>query len=171
MRLLGLCHARCSKFCGLMDLSCSFLFRTVYYSYMNKILECVRKVAIKLFLSVSTPKIYEMCAEDGIDLSDLTVSGDRPWEKNVNVHPYLVYILSYDTTLAKCRTFFCKSSYCKQRETGKQKCTTAEFEELYTEHVESNECNANLEGPSGNMEVQAILKLFELSHDKYGLNI
>lgn len=46
----------------------------------------------------------------------------------------------------------------------KQKCITTESEEQYTEH-RVKEYTANHNGPSGNMEVHTILKLFERSHN------
>lgn len=67
MHLLCLGLAGCNKFCGLMDISSSFLTQTVYNSYIKKILKYVRMIADKLFsFAVNTEK-NEMYAEASTD--------------------------------------------------------------------------------------------------------
>ena len=48
MRVLGLGLADCEKFCGLMDSASSFLTKSKYNTYINKICESVKKVASTL---------------------------------------------------------------------------------------------------------------------------
>lgn len=168
MRLLGLGLAGCNKFYGLMDLSCSFLTQTVYDSYINQILECVCTVTDKLLSFAVNAEKNEMCAETGIDSSDLTISSDGTWTKHGFTSLFSVTsVIGYYS--GKVLDVFCKSSDCNQCEFWKKECTTAEFEEWHNQHIESNKCTAIHEGPSGNMEMQAIHKLFERSHDKYGV--
>lgn len=54
MRVLGLGLAGCEKFCGLMDLSSSFLSRPTYSNYVNKMCSSVREVANRFFLSAKS---------------------------------------------------------------------------------------------------------------------
>jgi len=49
MRILSLDLAGCNKFCGLMDISCSFLNQSTYNFYISKIHTCVKTIAEKLF--------------------------------------------------------------------------------------------------------------------------
>ena len=50
---------------------------------------------------------------------------------------------------------------------GKKKLTTSEFEEWHEEHLNNAECQANHTGPSGNMEVAAVIAMFSRSEKKY----
>ncbi|XP_025995458.2 uncharacterized protein LOC105204411 [Solenopsis invicta] len=48
---------------------------------------------------------------------------------------------------------------------------TTEFEEWYSQHVANDECDANHTGPSGNMEVGAVIEMFRCSEENYGAKI
>ena len=74
MRILGLGLAGCKKFCGLMDISCYFLNKSTYNSYVQKIHKCVEMVAEKLFSSAAKEEKQLTCDESGIDhTTDVTV--------------------------------------------------------------------------------------------------
>ncbi|CAH1115697.1 unnamed protein product [Psylliodes chrysocephalus] len=53
----------------------------------------------------------------------------------------------------------------------RKQLNTNEFKEWYQEHVENDECLANHTGPSGNMEVNAVIELFRRSVKNYGAKI
>lgn len=163
MRLLGLGRAGCNKFCGLMDISCNFLSQKVYDSYIEKILECVRMVADKLFSFAIKVEKNDMSKEDdSIDSSELTVSGDGTWKKRGFTSLFgVTSIIGHYS--GKVLDVFCKSSYCNQCERRKSEVGTAEYEEWYKEHINKNECMANHDGPSGNMETQAVVEMFKRS--------
>lgn len=56
-----------------------------------------------------------------------------------------------------------KSSHCHDCKTWKNKLNSAEYAAWYEEHVDSGNCKANHDGPSRNMEVSAIIKMFQRS--------
>ena len=85
------------------------------------------------------------------NLSELPVSGDGTWKK---------------------RGFFdivIKSSYCHGCKTWEHKLNTADYEQWYEDHVNSGQCAANHIGPSGNMEVNAIIEMFKRSVEYFGV--
>lgn len=80
MRILGL--AGCNKFCGLMDINCSFLNESTYNFYISKIHTCVQTVAEKLSSLAAKEEKNLTCKENGVeDTTDVTVSGDGTWKK------------------------------------------------------------------------------------------
>jgi len=77
MRILGLGLAGCKKFCGLMDLSSSFLNQSTYDFYINKMYESIKEVAEVFFSAAAKEEKKLTCDETGIeDTVDITVSGD-----------------------------------------------------------------------------------------------
>ena len=65
---------------------------------------------------------------------------------------------------------YVSSLYCQLRKLWEKKLNTAEFEEWH-EHIDNDECQANHTGPSGNMEVSAVIEMFCRSEEKYGVKI
>lgn len=169
MRILGLGLAVCNKFCGLMDISCSFLNQSTYNFYISKIHTCVKTVAEKLFSLAAKEEKNLTCKENGVeDTTDVTVSGDGTWKKRGFSSLYgVATLIGYYS--GKVLDVFVKSSYCKVCETWQTKLNTAEFEEWHNDHLEKKECSANHEGAAGNMEVSSIVAMFQRSLEKYGL--
>ncbi|XP_063986122.1 uncharacterized protein LOC135167084 isoform X2 [Diachasmimorpha longicaudata] len=169
MRVLGLGLAGCKKFCGLMDISSSFLNQSTYDFYINKIHECITIVAEKLFSSAATEEKQMTSLTNNIeDTTDVTVSGDGTWKKRGFASLYGVSsLIGYQT--GKVLDVIVKSSYCKLCESWKKKLDTAEFEEWKEEHIETDQCAANHTGASGNMEVSSIIEMFKRSIVKHGV--
>lgn len=169
MRILGLGLAGCKKFCGLMEMSASFLNKSIYDFYVDKIYGCVETVAQALFSSAAKQEKKLTCDENNIDdTTDVTVSGDGTWKKRGFSSLYGVSsIIGYCS--GKVLDIFVKSSYCKLCEAWKKKLSTIEFEEWQADHLQKNECSANHQGPAGNMEVSSIVAMFQRSFEKYGL--
>lgn len=166
MRILGLGLAGCKKFCGLMDISSSFINHSTYDFYINKIHECI--VAITETLLSSEEKQLTSFENNLEDTTDVTVSGDGTWKKRGFASLYGVSsLIGYYS--GKVLDIVVKCSYCKLCESWKKKLATAEFEEWKEEHIQNDECTANHTGASGNMEVSSIIEMFKRSIVKYGL--
>ncbi|XP_044575161.1 uncharacterized protein LOC123258969 [Cotesia glomerata] len=83
MRILGLGLAGCKKFCGLMDISSSFLNQPTYDFYIDKIHECIETVTQTLFSSAAEEeKQFTNIENDLQDTTDVSVSGDGTWKKH-----------------------------------------------------------------------------------------
>ncbi|KYM94122.1 hypothetical protein ALC62_15264 [Cyphomyrmex costatus] len=159
MRLLGVGSSGCNKFCGLMDLGCTFLDYKSYERYFDKIIEIVENVANRFFSSAANEEKKETMKKN--KTSDLTVSGDGSWKKQGFNSLYgVASLIGYYT--GKIIDVAVKSAYCEKCKMWENKCKTAEFEEWYEDHVQKNECDKNHAGPAGNMEVNAIVVLLEL---------
>ena len=77
MRILGLGLAGCEKFCGLMDLSSTFLSKPTYSAYVKKMCSSIADVARQFFSSAVQEEKEATCEENNTeDTSELTVSGD-----------------------------------------------------------------------------------------------
>lgn len=88
MRILGLGLSGCKKFCGLMDISCSFLNQSTYDFYINKIHECIVTIAETLISSAAKKEKQLTSHENDVeDTTDVSVSGDG---KSVVLHHYMV---------------------------------------------------------------------------------
>lgn len=82
MRILGLGLAGCKKFCGLMDLSSSFVNQSTYDLYIDKIHECIGTIAQTLFSSAAKQENKLTSFENDVeDTTDVSVSGDGTWKK------------------------------------------------------------------------------------------
>lgn len=169
MRILGLGLAGCKKFCGLMDISCSFLNQSTYDFYIDKIHDCIVTIAETLFSTAAKQEKQLTSDEnDGEDTTDVSVSGDGTWKKRGFASLYGVSSLIGNYS-GKVLDVLIKCSYCKLCESWKKKLNTAEYEEWKEEHIESNQCSANHTGASGNMEVSSIIEMFKRSIVKHGL--
>lgn len=163
MRVLGLGLAGCEKFCGLMDLSSSFLSRPTYNVYMKKMLSIIEDVA-KHFFSTAVKEEKKATAEEKNinDTDELTVSGDGTWKKRGYSSLYgVASLIGYYT--GKVVDIFVKSSYCHECKTWASRLNSAEYEEWHEDHVNNGKCHANHTGAAGNMEVDAIKSMFERS--------
>lgn len=163
MRVLGLGLARCAKFCGLMDLSDTFLSRPRYNEYMKKMRSTVEEVAKRFFSTAIKEEKEATAAEKNIeDTDELTVSGDGTWKKRGFSSLYgVASLIGYYT--GKVVDIFIKSSYCHQCKTWATKLDSAEYEEWHSDHVDKQKCLANHTGAAGNMEVEAIKSMFKRS--------
>ncbi|XP_025261971.1 uncharacterized protein LOC105256709 [Camponotus floridanus] len=163
MRILGLGLAGCEKFCGLMDLSSSFLSRPTYNDYMKKMCSTVREVANRFFLSATKEEKAATAKEKKTeDADELTVSGDGTWKKRGFSSLFgVTSLIGYFT--GKVLDIFVKSSYCHECKTWESKLDSAEYEEWHEAHVNAGKCQANHTGAAGNMEVEAIKTMFQRS--------
>lgn len=112
MRMLGLGLAGCEKFCGLMDLSSSFLSSSTYNDYMKKMCSTVNEIANRFFLSaIKEEKAATAKEKNTKDEDELTVSGDGTWKKRGFSSLFGVTSLIGFFT-GKVLDIFVKSSYC-----------------------------------------------------------
>ena len=177
MRLLGLGLAGCNKLCGLMDLSSSFITKSCYNIYMAKMCSSIKKTGMTYFSSAVKEEQEEMREENNKqnynadnkqNLSELTVSGDGTWKKRGFSSLYgVTSLIGYNT--GKVFDIVIKSSYCHGCKTWEHKLNTADYEQWYEDHVNSGQCAANHIGPSGNMEVNAIIEMFKRSVEYFGV--
>lgn len=92
----------------------------------------------------------------------MTVSGDGTWKKRGFSSLFgVASLIGYYT--GKVVGILVKSLYCHSCKTWESKLDTAEYEAWHEEHVNSGKCKANHIGPSGNMEVAAIIMMFQRS--------
>lgn len=108
----------------------------------------------------------KICAEkrqtDGI-----TVSGDGSWRKQGFSSLFgLVTLIGWYT--GKVVDILVKSKYCKVCEFWKKKKDTAEYLEWIETHAEN--CQLNHKGSSGKMEVDAVIKMFQLFDALHNVN-
>ena len=128
MRVLGLGLASCEKFGWLMDLASSFLTKSNYNTYINKMCESVKKVASTLFASAVKEEKQAKFKENNIaETSELTVSGDGTWKKQGFSSLCVVASLIGHYT-GKVLEIFVESSYCHKCEMSKSKLGSAEYE-------------------------------------------
>ena len=168
MRILGLGLAGCNKFCGLMDLARNFLSKTSYLDTMNKICPSVKTTAEKFLISAATEEKNE--THKNTQSNILTVSGDGTWMKQGFTSLFgVTSLIGY--WKGKVIDIFVSSLFCNLCKLWEKKLTTSEFEEWHEEHVNNGECQANHTGPSGNMEVNAVIAMFRRSEEKYGARI
>lgn len=120
MRILGLGLAGCKKFCGLMDISSTFLNQSTYDFYISKIYECIAIVTETLFSSAAKEEKQLTSLENNIeDTTDVTVSGDGTWKKRGFASLYGVSsLIGYHS--GKVLDVIVKSSYCKLCESWKK---------------------------------------------------
>lgn len=118
--MLGLGLAGCNKFCGLMDISTSFLNQSTYDFYIDKIHECIETVTQTLFSSAAEEeKQFTNIENDLQDTTDVSVSGDGTWKKSGFSSLYGVSLLiGYYS--GKVLDVLVKSSYCKLCESWKK---------------------------------------------------
>lgn len=121
MRILGLGLAGCKKFCGLMDISNSFLNQSTYDFYISKINDCIGTIAQKIFSSAAEEeKELTNFESDVEDTTDVSVSGDGTWKKRGYASLYGVTSLIGHYS-GKVLDIIVKSSYCKLCESWKKK--------------------------------------------------
>ena len=117
----------------------------------------------KFFASTVKEEKEATCKANKVEeANELTVSGDETLKKRGFSSLFGVSsLIGYYTD--KVFDVFIKSSYCHDCVTWERKLDTAEFEEWHEEHVHCGKCKANHAGPSGNMEVDAIIQMFKRS--------
>lgn len=165
MRILGLGLSGCDKFCGLMDFSSSFLSKSVYNSYVQKISETVQNVSKQMFSSAIAEEKEETSEANNVeDTDELTVSGDGTWKKRGFSSLFGVSSLIGHYS-GKVLDICVKSLYCHACKTWENKLESQEYKEWHENHINNHECRANHIGPSGSMEVSAIVEMFKRSTD------
>ncbi|KYN26922.1 hypothetical protein ALC57_03697 [Trachymyrmex cornetzi] len=163
MRILGLGLSGCDKFCGLMDFSKNFLSKPTYNTYIQKMSQIIQNVANQLFsYAVVEEKEKTSQANNLEDTDELTVSGDGTWKKRGFSSLFGVSSLIGHYS-GKVLDICIKSLYCHACKTWENKLESQEYEKWHENHVNNQECHANHVGPSGNMEVDAIVQMFKRS--------
>jgi len=105
----------------------------------------------------------ETCEANNLeDTDELTVSGDGTSKKRGFSSLFGVASLIGHYS-GKVLDICVKSLYCHLCKTWEKKLECLEYEEWFEEHVKKGECHANHTGPSGNMEVSAIIEMFQRS--------
>ncbi|KYN21800.1 Cytochrome b [Trachymyrmex cornetzi] len=160
MRILGLGLSGCDKFCGLMDFSKNFLSKPTYNTYIQKMSQIIQNVANQLFsYAVVEEKEKTSQANNLEDTDELTVSGDGTWKKRGFSSLFGVSSLIGHYS-GKVLDICIKSLYCHACKTWENKLESQEYEKWHENHVNNQECHANHVGPSGNMEVDAIVQIY-----------
>lgn len=168
MRTLGSGLAGCNKFCGLMDISSHFLTKACYLDIMKSICYSVKTTAEKFLLSAANEEKQKTNSNSKSDT--LTVSGDGTWQKQGFSSLFgVTSLIGYWT--GKVIDIFVSDLHCQLCKLWEKKLNTAEFEDWHEEHMNNNECRANHTGPSGNIEVGAVMEMFCRSEKKYGAKI
>lgn len=168
MRTLGLGLAGCNKFCGLMDMASSFLSKPSYGDLMKSICCSIKTTGKKFLVSAADEEKQQTRAHSESDI--LTVSGDGTWHKQGFSSAFgVTSLIGYWS--GKVIDIFISSSQCQACKLWRNKLNTVEFDEWYEEHIANDECQANHTGPSGNMEVNAVIELFRRSEKNYGAKI
>uniref|UniRef100_A0A6V7KW45 Mutator-like transposase domain-containing protein n=1 Tax=Bracon brevicornis TaxID=1563983 RepID=A0A6V7KW45_9HYME len=168
MRTLGLGLAGCNKFCGLMDMASTFLSKSSHLDLMKSISCSVKTTAEKFLVSAANEETQQTRANSESDT--LTVSGDGTWQKQGFSSSFgVTSLIGYWS--GKVIDIFISSLHCQACKLWEKQLNTDEFKEWYQEHVENNECQANPTGPSGNMEVNAVIELLRRSEKNYGAKI
>jgi len=129
----------------------------------------IKSVAKSLYSMAAAQEKEETCEAQEIENTEnLTVSGDGTWQKRGFSSLYGVSsLIGYYT--GKVIDICVKSGVCQTCKIWDTKLNSVEFEEWHENHVELGECEANHEGPAGNMEVSAIKEMFQRSEEKYGV--
>lgn len=162
-RLLGMGLTSLEKFCGLMDLP-----RPVFQSMYDKIGEnilCAAQTVAELSMKNGIEEEKKLNEEKG-NGPGLTVSGDGTWQKRGFSSLFGVNSLigHYSGKVVDIET---KSAYCKQCETWEKLSASPEYAVWKESHKDN--CQANHEGPSGNMEVSTVKEMFMRSEEKYSV--
>ncbi|KYN50510.1 hypothetical protein ALC57_00149 [Trachymyrmex cornetzi] len=163
MRMLGVGLAGTMKFCAFMELP-----RPIFQSFYNRIVDII-------FIATETVREFSMkrAAEDEKKQTEenrlntgISVSGDGSWRKRGFSSLFGVTSLIGWFT-GKILDIEVKSKYCKACEHWKNKLDTAEYGEWFETHAD--QCQANHEGSSGKMEVDAVVEMFQRSEALHGL--
>ncbi|CAB3225803.1 unnamed protein product [Arctia plantaginis] len=163
MRLIGIGLQGIKKFCAFMDLP-----QPIFHSFYDKLVKTIA-IATKAVRDASMKKAAQEEKEGShkIGKTDgITVSGDGSWRKRGFSSLFGVTSL-IGWLSGKIIDVEVKSKYCKSCEHWKSKNGTTEFEEWQISHAD--ECQANHEGSSGKMEVNAVVEMFQRSEDLYGV--
>lgn len=160
MRCLGIGYSGLKLFCGLMDLP-QPVARCTYNVFVKQMRNVAAAIAKLLMTSAITQEIH--LSENA---ESLVVSGDGTWRKRgfQSLHG-VPSLIGYYT--GKVVDVVIKSSYCAACKLWEPRSGTDEYMDWLENHVD--ECQANHEGSSGKMEVDAILDMFKRSEDKYGV--
>ena len=163
MRLLGVGLNGIIKFCAFMELP-----RPIFQSFYDKVVHMI-SIATKAVRDKSmeaAAKEEKKISEENEQLQGITVSGDGSWRKRGFSSLFgITSLIGWFT--GKIVDIEVKSKYCKTCEHWKQKTGTAEYENWQRLHTD--ECQANHEGSSGKMEVDAVIEMFARSETLHGL--
>ena len=135
---------------------------------MKSICSNVKTTAEKFLLSAAHEEKQK--TRENSESDTLTVSGDGTWQKQGFSSLFdVTSLIGYWT--GKVIDIFICSLYCLLCKLWGNRLNTAEFEEWHEEHINNGECQANHTGPSGNMEVGAVIEMFRRSEKQYGAKI
>ncbi|XP_077257590.1 uncharacterized protein LOC143894826 [Temnothorax americanus] len=166
IRCLGHGASGEKKFCGLMDLPPPVAQKS--HDEIQKNIHIASKAVAEMSMkdAVQEEQLRMSLEQEVENVTDLCVSGDGTWQKRGFSSLYGVCSL-IGAHSKKVVDVNVKSSYCKQCEVWEKKKNTEEYNEWKIEH-ESN-CQANLEGSAGKMEVDSIKEMFHRSEEQYGV--
>lgn len=163
MRLLGVGLNGIIKFCAFMELS-----RLIFQSFYDKLITTI-SVATATVRDASMKKAAQeekKKSEENGQCEGITVSGDGSWRKRGFSSLFgITSFIGWFT--GKIVDVEVKSKYCKSCEHWKSKLGTTEYEQWHKTHTD--ECQANHEGSSGKMEVDAVVEMFVRSKSLHGL--
>jgi len=163
MRLLGTGLNGIAKFCAFMNLP-----NPIFHSFYDTVVKTISvATAAVRETSMKRAAIEEKRLSDENGQRDgLTVSGDGSWRKRGFSSLFgIATLIGWHT--GKVLDVIVKSKYCKACKFWKKKEETAEYREWVENHA--NECQANHEGSSGKMEVDAIVEMFARSEELHGV--
>ncbi|XP_014483532.1 PREDICTED: uncharacterized protein LOC106749019 [Dinoponera quadriceps] len=163
MRLIGVGLHGIHKFCAFMDLP-----RPIFHSFYDSVVKCIHggaeiicEQSMKRAAQEEKGKTDESSNSGGI-----AVSGDGSWRKREFSSLFgFVSLIGWKT--GKVVDVSVKCKYCKACEFWKTKEGTAKYEEWLETHAD--ECQANHEGSSGLMEVNAVCEMFQRSESLHNL--
>ena len=163
MRLLGVGLNGILKFCAFMELP-----RPIFQSFYDRLVDSisiatgsVRDVSMKK----TAEKEKEICVQNG-QLEGITVSGDGSLRKR-GLSPLFGVTSLIGWHTGKIVDFVVKFKYCKACEYWKSTSRTSEYNEWIKTHAD--QFQANHEGSSGKMEVDAVTKMLKRSESLHGL--
>ena len=142
--------------------------RPIFQSFYERLVDSisiatgsVRDVSMKK----AAEKEKEICVQNG-QLEGITVSRDSSWRKRGFSSLFGVSSLIGWRT-GKIVDVEVKSKYCKACEYWKSKSGTSVYNEWIETHAD--QCQANHEGSSRKMEVDAVIEMFKRSGSLHGL--
>lgn len=140
----------------------------IFRSFYDKLVKTIA-IATKAVRDESMKKAAQEEREESQkngQTDGVTVSGDGSWRKRGFSSLFgITSLIGWSS--GKIIDVEVKSKYCKSCEYWKSKNGTTEFEEWQISHAD--ECEANHEGSSGKMEVDAVVEMFQRSEDLYGI--
>lgn len=158
MRSIGQGLSAMQQFCWIMDMPC--LAQPAFDAASKNLKDAAKSIA-EDSMARACKKEEELTGS-----REVYVSGDGSWRKKGFTSLQGVATVIGNRT-GQVVDFEAKQSYCKECELWERKCGTEEYFDWIDSHIEK--CQANHEGSSGKMEVDAIVEIFKRSKEKHGV--